>query len=182
MKLRVLRLGVRLGIMLSIMLTICLTMTSLPMFAAVSMISPGVTLDMFKLKGPGDKVTIQGTATFTEVTIEVQRPDKSIMYINAISVVNGVFSDTITLPVNTPIGIYKVVVGQDVTVAVKELKVIALSVRQAISTSPDQRIAAGDLIKFMISGGQTRDLDGDGGFGRGDIVLLLGMITSRINP
>ncbi|WP_438315167.1 S-layer homology domain-containing protein [Sporosarcina sp. FA9] len=60
----------------------------------------------------GSQLTISGTSDLSEVIIKVSRPDNSMLYFNVSPVKNGIYSDTITLGQNEPIGTYTILVGQ----------------------------------------------------------------------
>lgn len=80
-----------------------------------------VKLDAISNKYPGDSVTISGTTSFDEITVKVIRPNNTVLYVNVLK--GGNFTDVFTLPVDSPVGTYKVVAGKDKNVDIKEFKV-----------------------------------------------------------
>lgn len=91
---------------LTIIIGLCLTLFPSSLFAAVS-VTP-VTSAVH----PGSQITVTGTSDLSEVIIKVYRPDHSLLYFNVAKVVDGAYSDTITLGASEVIGTYEIKVGQ----------------------------------------------------------------------
>lgn len=71
-------------------------------------------------------MTISGTASLTEVSIKVVKPDKTILFLDTVTPSGGTFSTTFTLPENLATGIYTVTAGKGSTIATTTLTVTAL--------------------------------------------------------
>lgn len=80
-----------------------------------------VILDNITNKSPGQQVTIKGTTTLEGATIQVKRPNGTILYIDMIE--GESFISTFTLPDVTPTGTYEVVVGKGSTYSKKTFEV-----------------------------------------------------------
>ncbi|HHV99428.1 MAG TPA: hypothetical protein GXX36_07620 [Clostridiaceae bacterium] len=80
-----------------------------------------VILDSISDKAPGDVVTISGTTIFSEISIKVLDPNKTILYVSAVK--GKSFTDTFTLPKGAKPGTYEVVAGVGATVATATFKV-----------------------------------------------------------
>ncbi|KEO82186.1 S-layer homology domain-containing protein [Tumebacillus flagellatus] len=88
---------------------------SVPAFAGTP---ASVTLNDVKNHMQGQAITIAGTATnLTDVIVEVFRPDNSLLFYDDVAVIGGMYSETITLPFDTIVGEYKIVVGQSTVIA-----------------------------------------------------------------
>jgi hypothetical protein len=61
---------------------------------------------------PGSQLTLDGASDLSEVIVKIYRPDHSLLYFNVVNVVDGHYSDTITLGSNETMGTYEVQVGQ----------------------------------------------------------------------
>jgi hypothetical protein len=85
---------------------------------------------------PGSPITISGTSDLTEVMIRIHRPDQSILYFNVAKVVNGSYSDKITLGQNEGIGAYQIQVGQGEQISTTAVTVTTASVTTPTTPSP----------------------------------------------
>lgn len=80
-----------------------------------------VTVDPIADKKPGEAVTISGTNSLGQVSIQVLAPDKTLLYFD---VVKGMaYNNTFTLPEDAKEGTYTVVVGQGINIATTTFEV-----------------------------------------------------------
>lgn len=99
---------------ISIIIAIVFILTLIPINIFASDV---ITLNDISDKKPGDTVTIYGTNALGNITVKVLRPDNTIFYFNTLMGTD--YSDSFTLPLDTMVGNYKVIVGKGEAVAVK---------------------------------------------------------------
>ena len=102
-----------------------------------------VTVNPISSSLQGGKLTISGTSDLSEVIIKVSRPDNSMLYFNVSPVVSGVYSDTITLGQNEPIGTYKILVGQGEDTSTSSVLVTERKEDGGGSTTPTPPVGGG---------------------------------------
>lgn len=102
-----------------------------------------VTVNPVSSSLQGGKLTISGTSDLSEVIIKVSRPDNSMLYFNVSTVVSGVYSDTITLGQNEPIGNYKILVGQGEDISTTSVEVTERKEDGGGSTTPTPPVNEG---------------------------------------
>lgn len=83
-----------------------------------------VTIDPITTKVQGSSVTISGSTVFDRVAIKVVRPDKGILDVDSVPVVDGTYSYTFLLPEDAQLGTYNVVVGRGEVVATTSFVVV----------------------------------------------------------
>jgi len=110
-------------------IALIITLFSLNVFAADS-----VTLETITSKHQGDSVTISGTTALDEVTVKVLRPNNTILYVNVLE--GGSFTDTFTLPDDTALGTYTVIVGKGQDIATGTFTVIKRSSGSNLPATP----------------------------------------------
>ncbi len=71
-----------------------------------------VSIDPIPDKVPGESVMLTGTTDLSEVSIKVICPNDTVLYVDVINTINGVYSKDFTLPLDAELGMYTVVVGQ----------------------------------------------------------------------
>jgi hypothetical protein len=154
---------------------LCLLWIPISAFAAVT-VTTAIKLDAINLKVQGEAVAIHGTSTLTSVNVQVIKPDGSILYFNVRSVVNGEYSAQFTLPANAPMGIYQIVAGQNTTVALQSMNVIASTLYASINSNGDDQVSIEEILPFIMNAGASKDLNFDGVFDRNDMLILLNLI------
>lgn len=82
-----------------------------------------VTLNGIPDKKPGESVVISGSASLDKVSVLVICPDSTKLYFNVID--GGLFTDTITLPVDAAAGTYTVKAGEGSVMASKTFRVVS---------------------------------------------------------
>jgi hypothetical protein len=116
---------------ISLMLIIALCMAIVPVTASAS---AAISVNAMSSIHPGDAITIAGTSTFSEVIVQVVRPNSSNVFYDIAQVMNGTFSTSFTLSSSEAVGTYKVVAGQGDQVDSKDLVVVAPTVTSCSSS------------------------------------------------
>ncbi|EMS73848.1 hypothetical protein CTER_0125, partial [Ruminiclostridium cellobioparum subsp. termitidis CT1112] len=82
-----------------------------------------VTLNDIPDKKPGESVVISGSASLDKVSVLIICPDSTKLYFNVLD--GGLFTDTITLPVDAAAGTYTVKAGEGSVMASKTFRVVS---------------------------------------------------------
>jgi hypothetical protein len=110
-----------------------------------------ITISSVTNKQAGDNLTVTGQTSLSEVMIQVFEPDQTLLFIDSVTPSNGFYSDTISLPQDSPTGTYVVKAGEGSQLA-----------SETFSVTPNQTQTGGGIptsqnITISVTGynGQT---------------------------
>lgn len=118
--------------LLSLFTALSLAFTAVPYSNSAFAAGASIHLNTITDKKAGDSVTLSGTTDLPEVSIKVMRPNNTILFVDVVTPSSGFYSDTFTLPSDSPTGTYTVVVGQGTNVS-KQAFQVSSTVSQTIT-------------------------------------------------